>query len=56
MPLGARLISEVELKHFTEIKMNIKDFPNYSDLAYNNQPEFDFLQDKMEHDINMKLS
>ena len=40
-----------EEKHFINVKMDLDDYPEYSDLAYNNTPE----NDRRVEDIELEI-
>lgn len=46
---------EEQSTHFLNVKMNINDYAKYSDLAYNNQPELDLMEDEIERDISQQF-
>lgn len=55
-PLGAKVAeTQEDLSHFLNVKMNINDYAKYSDLAYNNQPDLDLLEDEVERDISQQF-
>ena len=51
-PLGAQVCeSQSDLNHFLEVRMKMENYSKYSDLAFNNQPEIDLMEDEIERDV-----